>query len=540
MFRILISSVTAFCLSCSALLWPAMSYANSPPAPLQPLPPSEVFTTQWLTKRGEGGVNVISYPKDNWVEIARMTRPARSAADSFAIDLLQGEQWIRNGQFEAGMLGLDSREIAAALWDFKGEQTVVFARYVGTVNALRITAVQMRAFPDGTIRVLKGDYTPWHGERDKAFGKYRTAADKAAGIDGYNPFEAFKARDAVGQPDATNPAFVDLDLAAAQVAVGHAVKHFRADYGVLSTAELSMDRQTSTSGGLLRKRVTTTITGQAKIRWLMVTPVGAMRALNTNSSAICVVTPSGQAGQRTTMCDAPEHLAMSGVEFEEMTGGTMPVGKTDLTQEVIVKKSFSVLTFAIFAFALAAAGGFAWLAATGGLSGGLTSAVLFQIGPLAVTPGIFGAMVGGAYMVASTVLGSGGALTQAQTSLFGSTGNGVLQAGGPSGQHDQVLRDTARQVLIASGVDQNQIPQVKALYSGANCTETMTEAQCIAAGGNATAAGVGLIPRVDKHQSPEPVSRSLKARASDCANLVGAAYRRCLAPVANNPNVIGQ
>jgi hypothetical protein len=531
----ILSAVVTLCVTLSTLTWTPASYANSAPAPLQAPPAPEVYNPQWMSRLGLGGVNTIAYPKDNWTVLASMQRPARSATDSFAIDLLQGEQWIRNGQFEAGMLGLDSREIGQAMLDFKGEQTVVFGRYVSGTNSLRITAVQMRAFPDGTIKTLKADYTPWTGERLKAYGMYRTQAEINAGVDGYNPFEAFKPRDASGNLDQTNPSFQNLDVAAAQVAMGHAIRHFRADYGVFSAAELGMDRNVSTSGGLLRKKITTTYTGYSKMRWLLVLPVGAMRAMNANTSAICVTTSIAAVGTRTSTCDAPEHVAVAGVEFEELQGGTMPVGKHNLTNETIVKSSFSVLSFAIMIFAVALGGGL--LLAANGVIGATAVGAASALGPTT-----FAAIAAGTYLAASTILGWGGPITQAQAGAFGATGNGVLVASAPSNQHEAVLRQTARQVLILGGLDQSQMPQLKAVYSGQACSDVMTQAQCIAAGGSGSVMGAGLVPRVDTHQGAAPTSRSLKDRVGQCqaSGLVGAAYRRCIAPVPNNPSVIGQ
>src|SRR5262249_41375135 len=132
--------------------------------------------------------------------------------------------------------------------------TIVVGRYAQDVAELAIDVFRLeRSASDDAVVVRRAAFTPLHGNRWAVARKYLTAAESAADPwrPGRNPFAQF-----VGA-DGGDVLFHGIDLAAAQVALGHAMAYHHALYGVLAEVQLHVDVTQTHSGGWLRRSYTT-------------------------------------------------------------------------------------------------------------------------------------------------------------------------------------------------------------------------------------------------------------------------------------------
>ncbi|HJV84544.1 MAG TPA: hypothetical protein VJ698_03645 [Noviherbaspirillum sp.] len=357
----------------------------------------------------------------------------------------------------------------------------------------------------GRIEVRVADFTPHHGQYWAAAGKYRTPGEVDVKVAGHNPFINFAG-------PSNDPIFHNIDWESVKVAVGHAMRMYGSTVSYIAMSKSRVTQSTHKSGGFFRKKITTTVTGYAKPRWFVGTPMDLQPSGETGQ--ICVL--GGGPATTTNNCDAPEHVAVSGVVFSEWKGGNMPEDEEKVYEWVQTKSSFTVIFFAVV-LALVTFG------AASVLMPALQASTFLGLGPAALATA-----VGAGYALASTVFHSGGSLTQAQRGLFGSTGNGVLT----------VDNSTEQGAGIAAAVQANMIaPQMGTggmiatdkLYRG-ECPLGYTVKQCNDAG-----LDPGTMWRPDTYQEYNS-TKAMRQRMLYCISLglSGAAARRCTAPTNEN------
>ena len=421
-------------------------------------------SNNWITMPNSKGFgNMINYfPKDDFTKIGQMQwlpDPESPGKSTMRLTMLDADKWIRYGREDVGALGVPSNLISERINQFPKTSAYVFASYSPENAELVVEVQKIEKSPDGILSVYRGDFTPWHGEFNKWRRDYLTPSEAYNPAQmGYNPFEKFKGA------SKTDNVFHNISWEAAGVAIGEAMKRYDSHIGYIASDKTRFTTNTKKSGGLLRKKVTTTIDGFAKPQWFVAMPLGHQP--NGGMSSICV-TSIGATNTygNTTQCDAPEHVAISGVSIESWEGGSMPEGEDNVYHFVQSKSGFTVLAFAIFNFALTWGVASALSGAIGGLAGG-------------IAPATVGAIGSGVYVGMAALDGAG--LTTVQSSFLGSTGDGVLNVNvGAMNQHQQRLLKAVHNKQIASRVGTG-LSSVVTLYSG-NCNESWTVSQCQAA-----------------------------------------------------------
>lgn len=485
-------------------------------------PTGAVATGTWASHAGSYS-NWINYagtltpvPRDNWKNLGQAVW---DKSGGFDMNMIHGERWITLARADAGGLGLSSREISDRMERFPANSTYVFAAYSPENAELRVEIHRIEKRPDGRIYIDQADFTPWHGEKWKAAGKYRTAAEESYGLAGYNPFENFKGT------SVTDNVFHNVGWSGAQVVIGHAMRHYGAMAGFIAASKARTTQDVKTKGGAFKKTVTVTVKGWVKPDWYVATPV-EMQQEGAMTAAICVTSSATPA--ETTSCDDAAHVAISGVSITQWKGGNMPMDEEMVYQWTQKKSSFTIFFFAIIlavltwgiATALLGPGG-TILGGTGAAAGGTTAG--------GIGAGTLGAIAGATYAVASTVLHSGGGLFQAQSGMFGATGNGVLRVdlaslseqsrGLARGIHNRHIQSAQGHNLTAS----------QKLFKGA-CPEGKTVAECWGLSLDA-----GQMWRGDSYQEVN-MTLEMRAQYDSCKRLgyTGAALMRCAAPNATS------
>lgn len=391
---------------------------------------------------------------------------------------------------------------------FPANSSYVFAAYSPENAELHVEIQRIEKRPDGRIYIDDADFTPWHGEKWKAAGKYRTAAEVSAGLPGYNPFENFKGA------SMTDAVFHNVGWTGVQVILGHAMRHYNALLGFVAVSRSRLDQHTSTKGGLFKKTVTVTVNGYVKPEWYVATPV-EMQTDGGMTAGICV--SQSASGSATTTCDDPAHIAISGISITQWKGGNMPVDESQIYTWQQKKSSFTIIFFTLVLALLTWGMALALLGPSGVVMAGTVGSGLGA--------GSLAAIAGATYALASTTFGSGGSLTQAQAGMFGSTGNGVLTVNLSSlSAQSQGLAKAVHNsmVLPAQGYS---ITGMNKLYNGA-CPTNYSVAQCKAAG-----LDPGQIWRSDGY-SEVNMTAEMRAQYTTCKQqgLTGTALMQCAAP----------
>lgn len=398
---------------------------------------------------------------------------------------------------------------------FPANSAYIFAAFSPENAQLRIEVHRIEKRPDGVIYIDQADFTPWHGEKWKAAGNYRTALEEGIGVAGYNPFENFKGASVA---DST---FNNIGWSGVQVAVGHAMRHYGAMLGFVAVSQSRTTQETKTGGNAFKKKVTTTVKGWVKPQWFVATPV-EMQQEGAQVAAICV--SAAQTTTGTTSCDDPAHVAISGIAITEWKGGNMPADEEQIYQWSQTQSLFTVLFFTLVIGLLT------WGLATAltGTAGLTTSASSVGQG-LGLGGGTFGLAAGAGYAVASTALHSGGGLTQAQSGLFGTTGNGVIKVDlSALSVQSQGLAQGIQNRHIKSAQGHNLAGSQK-LFKG-TCAEDKTVAECWGLGLDA-----GQMWRGDTYQEVN-MTLEMRAKYDECKQqgYTGAALMQCAAPNATS------
>jgi len=250
-----VTFITMVCLVAGAVFTPAnMAMAAT-----------GTYNPVWRTSYVDGLVS-LSWPDEDWTDIATATYTKTSRTP--ALTVAPGEQWILNDDTNAGILGLNSYQAGNFILYSADRPPIIFARYFAEEAQLRVAVIRVRR-EGNTIHVQKADWTPWDGllyARDRYF---LTAAEKENLYTlGNNPFSKFS------NGDKTDPVFYNISFTAAEVAVGQAIQHYRAAMAFIAVPSIRLKQTVTTSGGWLRKTITTTTKGYAKPIWYVGLPIG--------------------------------------------------------------------------------------------------------------------------------------------------------------------------------------------------------------------------------------------------------------------------
>ena len=351
----------------------------------------------------------VLVPTDNWAEIAVGPYDAQHGVD---IRQLQVPEWAVNNHLEAARNLPDGFDYSSRRIMLDRPYTQVWAAYDPVNATARILVQKAELGIDNRVHIYAADWTPWHGRDWQKVRAYLTNGEKLnQAREGNSPFQLFQADPSAGMmATAENPATLDplwhnISMQGVQVALGLAMQHYRANFGIIYIPDTRFEQSQSCNDGFFTKKCTTTVHGFAKPKWFL----GLPKSMDSQpmEAAICVVPTAAGTG-----CDAPEHVAWSGISVREWTGGNLPVDEEMLYQWSQSKSSLSVMGIGIIlgvlTMGMALAYGLPMIAASAGAGGAAA-----ELGAAAV-----GGIVGGTY-VAGTALVTGESPFEAQPNLLG-------------------------------------------------------------------------------------------------------------------------
>lgn len=482
---------------------------------------ASMISSNWIwvnaTLNGGSATNPepVYVPKDNWAEIADGPWNATNGTDR---RMLYGKAWMNAANVSAGKSMQDGFDYSSRKIPPGGSYSQVFAAYDPVNAKARIIVQKVEKGMDNRVHVYVADFTPYHGMAWRAARYYLTPNELTNDIvAGNNPFRMFEAVDISNgmEAQATDPLFNDISFQGVQVAVGHAMQHYKAAFGLIYIPDTRFDQNQSCSSGFFTKKCTTTVKGFAKPKWYLAVP----KDMDSTpmEAAICVLPTVAGAS-----CDAAEHVAWSGISVREWKGGNLPIDEQLLYQWSTSKSGFSMLGIGILLAIVTMGAALAVGMPLMGVEAGVTTAgeeIAGQIGA-----GSLASMVGGTYVVGSGVLADKSP-TDYQNGLFGQIGDGQLAPNlGALGEQAQGLAAAVAPKMDA-GIIGDTLDGAKRMAYG-DC-EGNAGAQC-------NAADPGIAPRTNSYRQQNIPLQLWDARKQcEMAGNMGAALDRCTARMEN-------
>lgn len=261
----------------------------------------------------------FAYRKLKWSVLSEQTLvPGAPGGAPFA--LAPGSEFERLGSLAARALTSDanaatvvsSADLASAIALFPTNLPFVAARY-NPLNAelvIDIFKLQKTLSVSGLrVQLMHARFGPEHGEHWQAAGAYIDPAARRAGELGRNPFAAF----AGPEPDV----FVGISLAAAQVAVGHAMRMAQSPFAALAVLSPNVRTEKRVKKNLLTKKTTIIWYGDAKPVWYLAAPTHMVASTPTSAMpAYCAADPNAESCEWYA-------VASAGVVFDRFEGGTL-------------------------------------------------------------------------------------------------------------------------------------------------------------------------------------------------------------------------
>jgi hypothetical protein len=455
-------------------------------------------------------------PIDNWQEVATMWNPQGHRGKVDGREYFKGEQWMALGQHAAGVLGLSSAEVGLKAWMQPAIESHpwVVARFLPERGELRINVIKTIKTPEGMQRVVVTDYTPQHGRWHIVRRMFRDKGENwspyTRGIDPFYPKHSGAA---------TDPTFYNMSIGAAQVAVGQAMMHHRAPYAFFVETSLRLDQKQTTSGNMLKKKVTTTTIGYARPKVYLAAPLSmSTQRNNVTPSMMAVICP------RTTTCTDPDQLAFAGFVMEHLEGGNIPNIEEEIYRNVQTKSSWTGIAFMLVTAALTWGAG-AMIAGTGNWAVANGSIVAAGTSSAVTSGAIAGTTIAaGAGMGYATINGmlQGGPLSSPQQNWLGQMGMtpeqvsmGVSDGSYCNNAHCTGLYAAASARHIQSGnpgtpQSGNNFQGTRQLIEG-NCPVNLSRAQCLAQG-----LEPGGTPRSDSHPNIAYNSKDFERKRQAC------------------------
>ena len=454
-------------------------------------------------------------PEENWQEIALLHNPQGLRGRVDGRSLYSGERWMALGQESVGILGLSSADVVLKAWQGQlSNPPWVIARFVPELGQLRIHVVKTIKTPDGYQRVMVADYTPEHGRYDVARQNHLTQDEKRSiYVRGMDPYWRFAG-------DRTDPTFYNMTTGAAQVAVGKAMSHYRAPYAFFIESAIRMESKQSTSGNILRKKITTTTTGYAKPKIYLAAPLNMSSQRNSiEPSMMAVMCP------RPVPCKDADQVIFSGFVLEELQGGNIPNIEEQIYRSVESQSSWTAIAFMLVTAALTWGAGamFAgtgnWVVANGAVQAAGTA--LVDAGAIAGTTIATSAGMG--YAAVNSLV-NGGSVGSVQQSWLGSMGlapeqvtYGTTEGATCTNKHCEAMLQQVSQRHIQSGNpgtanSGGNLAGTKQLMEG-NCPLDWTIVQCRAQG-----LEPGQTQRTDSHTNWAMNSEVFERKRQACIN----------------------
>ncbi len=461
----------------------------------------------------------VYVPIDNWAEIAVGPYDAQHGFDPRQ---LQVPEWAVNNNLNAARNLPDGVDYSSRRIMLDRPYTQVWAAYDPVNATARILVQKAELGIDNRIHIYAADWTPWHGRDWMKVRAYLTPAEKMnLAREGNSPFQLFQADPSAGfmatsENQATlDPLWHNISMQGVQVALGLAMQHHRANFGIIYIPDTRFEQRQECDDGFFTTKCTTTVEGFAKPKWFL----GLPKNLDSQplEAAICVVPTAAGAG-----CDAQEHVAFSGISVREWTGGNLPIDEELLYTWSQTDSSFSMMgigiLLAVVTMGMALAYGLPMIGASAGVNaaGAATAATT---GAAAV-----GGMVGGVY-IAGTALATNESPFEAQADLLGKVGNG------------QLMPDLGAMGEQAQGLAAAVAPKMRAGVIGGTLTgaSKMAYGDCRANPGAECAAadpGLAMRPKSYRRQNiPRDVYEA--KRMCEARGLFDRALDRCMARLEN-------
>lgn len=328
----------------------------------------------------------VNVPKDNWAEIANGPWDQQHGFDPA---LLRVPEWAAHNNPGVARNLPDGMDYSNRKIPLDTPYVQVWASYDPYNAVARILVQKAELGLDNRVHVYVADWTPWHGRDWQKVRAFLTPSEKDYSYGpGYSPFQAFQADPnaqyftTTNNPATRDPLWRNISFEALQVAVGLAMQHYRAPFGLIYIPETRFDQNQSCSSGFFKRKCTTTVTGYAKPRWYLALP----KSMDSQpiETGYCVV-PTGAQG-----CDAAEHAVFSGISVREWRGGNLPVDEEQLYQWSQTKGGFTVLgigiVLGVLTMGMALAAGFPMIGSGSLMSGQWGAAYTgYQIGSGYVT-----------------------------------------------------------------------------------------------------------------------------------------------------------
>jgi len=449
----------------------------------------------------------VYVPRDNWAEIAD---GAWNMANGTDRRMIAGPEWMTSANVSAGLTKQEGFDYSLRKIPPGGSYSQVFAAYDPVNAKARITVQKVEKGMDNRIHVYVSDFTPYHGTHWKVARYYMTPDQRSNDLQaGNNPFRMFQGYDLTNGEEAlaTDPLFNNVSFQAVQVAVGHAMQHYQAAFGLIYIPDTRFDQNQSCSSSFFKKKCTTTVKGYAKPKWYLAVPKNMD---STPMEAAICIHPTDQTEGR---CMAPEWVARSGVSIREWKGGNLPVDEEMLHEWSQTKSSLNVMAIgvilAVVTMGMALAAGMAGMV-TGGVSVGQAAA--------------FGAGAGGIYVGGNAIVGN--APSEAQNTLLGQTGDGLLtpNLGAMDAQGQALAAKVAPK--MRAGIIGNTLTGARKMAYG-DCANT-PGAQC-------NAVDPGIAPRTNSYRQQNIPLQLWDSRemCKNAGNFGGAALDRCTARMEN-------
>ncbi len=420
------------------------------------------------------------WPIDRWVSLGESAAPGAGGAQAAR---LGGGRWATSAREDGELANLPAGQASRLVGGLPHAQAAVFAVYAPQDATLRVRVVRVERSPRARVRAALADFTPDHGERWAAARHYLAPEESTdPHRPGRNPFAAFRGA------RSGDPVFHGIGWTAAQVVVGHAMRTHHAAIGYVAWMDTRWSRTQTQSGGWLRRRVTVTTEARVRPLWHVAFP----RELHPwgLQAAYCLrVQGDG--------CPSTALLASSGVSLVPWAGGSLPEAEELVHSWSDSRSGWTVLSFALFT------GGLFWASSALAAGASVLPTALPAHAAAGLTPLLAGGYAGGAYAAGATLLGGGGALTDAQAHWLGSTGDGVLQPPAAGDFHEATVRARVQATAIEASPSES-VAALRDVLPG-QCGYAGTAAECAAAG-----MGAGVQPRPDApvlHDTPAAIRR---------------------------------
>lgn len=462
----------------------------------------------------------IWVPKDNWAEIAVDSYEVSNGTDRRMINV---PEWISNGNWTLGRAARDGADKSNRRLQFDGSYVQAWAAYDAVNATARITLQKVERGADNRVHVYVADWTPWHGRHWEAARYFMTPEERLISINaGHNPFKLFQADPTLvsgqeAEEAVRDPLFRNISFQGVQVALGHAMQHYRAHFGLIYIPDTRFDQSQSCSSGLLKKKCTTTVRGYAQPRWYLALPK------NMDSTpieaAICIHSTATTNGE----CLAPEWVAKSGISVREWRGGNLPVDEEMLYSWSQTKSSMSVLGIGLILGILTMGIGLAMGMPM--MGAGATTTIAGESIAASMGAGALGGMVGGTY-IAGTALVTGESPTESQQHVLGQVGDGRLTPNlGAMGEQAQGLAAQVAPKMQQGVIGSNTLTGARKMAFG-DCRDAPGQ-KCITG-------DPGIAQRTQSYRERNFVLDLAQARQK-CLDvgLSGAALDRCTSRMEN-------